>query len=273
MAYHSPTTLDDALALLGSRPMSVIAGGTDWFPANGRRPVAGDMLDLTRIEGLGDIERDGGGLRIGAAATWGALARMELPPAFDGLRAAARVVGGIQIQNAGTVAGNLCNASPAADGIPPLLTLEAEVEIAGLGGPRRMPLAELVLGPRRTALRTGEILTAIHVPPPPDRARGAFEKAGARAYLVISIAMTAVAVRVTDGIVDHARVAVGSCGPKAVRLEALEREMIGARPSEVRVEPRHLSALSPIDDIRADAAYRLGAVPVQIARALARCHG
>ena len=273
MAYHSPTTLDEALALLGSRPMSVIAGGTDWFPANGRRPVTREMLDVTRVAALQGIEPDGGALRIGAAATWADLARTSLPPAFDGLRAASRLVGGIQIQNAGTIAGNLCNASPAADGVPPLLTLDAEIEVAGPDGARRMPLSEFTLGPRRTALRSGEILTAIHVPAPPEGARGAFEKAGARAYLVISIAMTAVVARVAEGRIDHARVAVGACGPRAVRLGALERDMIGAAPREVRVEPRHLAPLAPIEDVRADAAYRLEAVPHQIARALARCHG
>ena len=270
--YHAPTDLDEALGLLGAGA-SVIAGGTDWYPARGRRLPEEDVLDITRIAALRGVEVGEGWSRIGAAATWAEVASADLPPAFDGLRAAARVVGGVQIQNAGTVVGNLCNASPAADGAPPLLTLDTGVEIASVEGTRRMPLSEFLIGPRKTALGRGEIVTALHVPPQPEGARGAFEKAGARAYLVISIAMTAMVVRVTGGLIDHARVAVGSCGPTALRLEALERDMIGARPSEVRVEPSHLAPLSPIDDVRADAAYRAEAVPVQVARMLERLYG
>ena len=270
--YHAPTDLHEALGLLGAGA-SVIAGGTDWYPARGRRLPEEDVLDITRIASLRGIETSDGWTRIGAAATWAEVAGAGLPPVWGGLRAAARVVGGVQIQNAGTVVGNICNASPAADGAPPLLTLDAEVEMASVEGSHRMPLPEFLIGPRRTALRTGEIVTALHVPPQPEGALGAFEKAGARAYLVISIAMTSMVLRVTDGLIDHARVAVGSCGPTAVRLEALERDMIGARPSEVRAEPRHLAPLSPIDDVRADAAYRAEAVPVQVARMLDRLRG
>ena len=270
--YHAPTDLDEALGLLGPG-MSVIAGGTDWYPARGRRLPEEDVLDITRVAALRWIETKGGWTRIGAAATWAEVASADLPPAFDGLRAAARVVGGVQIQNAGTVVGNLCNASPAADGAPPLLTLDAEVEMASIDGSRRMPLTEFLIGPRKTALEPGEIVTALQIPPQPDGARGAFEKAGARAYLVISIAMTALVVRVRDGLIDHARVAVGSCGPTAVRLEALERDMIGTRPVEVRVAAQHLEPISPIDDVRADAAYRTEIVPHQIARTLERLYG
>jgi len=273
--YHRPSDLGEALDLLASREMAVIAGGTDWFPSRGRAPVTCDLLDVTRLADLRGIDwtaRDT--LRIGAAMTWTDIARADLPTAFDGLRAAAREVGGVQIQNAGSVAGNLCNASPAADGVPPLLTLEAEVEIAGAGGTRRLPLAEFVTGPRRTALAPGELVVALHVPRPPDHARGAFDKVGARRYLVISIAMVAVvAGRDGSGRIDHARVAVGACSPVACRLPALERDLIGQRPAEVEVSAAHLAPLAPIDDVRADAAYRAEAVPRQVARALRRAVG
>ncbi|MEP3885329.1 FAD binding domain-containing protein, partial [Sulfitobacter pontiacus] len=185
------------------------------------------------------------------------------------LKAAAREVGSIQIQNAGTVAGNLCNASPAADGVPPLLSLDAEVELASAAGTRRMGLDAFILGPRQTALETGELLAALHIPRPPKHTTSAFEKLGARKYLVISITMTAVIVGLDDqGLINVARVAVGSCAPVAKRLRALEAEMIGKRPGDVVVTSVHLSDLSPITDVRADDAYRLEAVPHQIARAI-----
>ncbi|MDB2407221.1 FAD binding domain-containing protein [Jannaschia sp.] len=267
--YYSPTDLDEALGLLGSRAMSVVAGGTDWFPAQGRRPVSCDMLDVTRLAELRGIDPQDGGWRIGATATWSDVLRADLPPAFDGLRSAARAVGGVQIQNAGTVAGNLCNASPAADGMPPLLTLDASVELAGPAGRRVLPLSDFVIDRRKTRCASDELVVALHIPPQPDAARGAFLKTGARRYLVISIAMTAVIVGLdADGHIDHARVAVGACSPVASRLPALEAAMIGQRPTDVVVTRAHLAPLAPIEDVRADAAYRTEIVPHQIMRVL-----
>lgn len=269
-AYFSPTRLDEALDLLGSRRLSVIAGGTDYFPSRGRAPVKTDILDVSRLEGLrGIARRADGGLRIGAATTWTDIATANLPEAFAGLRAAAREVGSIQIQNAATVAGNLCNASPAADGVPPLLTLAAMVEVANRTGSRIVPLAGFITGPRAVDLADDELLTAIHVPAPPDHARAAFRKLGSRKYLVISIAMSAAVIGVgPDGTIDHATVAVGACSPVALRLMALERDLIGKCPRDVAVTSAHLAPLSPISDIRSSAGYRLHAIRELIQRTI-----
>lgn len=230
------------------------------------------MLDLTRVrdlKGVGWIDRNT--LRIGAATTWTEIVRADLPPAFSGLKEAGREVGGIQIQNAGTIAGNICNASPAADGVPPLLTLDAEVEIAGADGMRRLPLSAFIKGARETALGAGEIVAALHLRRPPAGCRGAFEKLGSRTYLVISIAMTSVVIGLDgQGRIDWARVAVGACSPVATRLVELEADLIGQQPDEVVVEERYLAPLSPISDVRADAEYRLDVVPELIARAVRR---
>ena len=273
--YFSPTDLDNALDLMRAEDPLVVAGGTDFFPARGRAPITRPILDITRVAALGGIEWIEDALRIGANATWSDVNRADLPPAFDGLKAAAREVGSIQIQIAGTVAGNLCNASPAADGVPPLLTLETEVELASATGTRRMALEAFLQGPRHTALEPGELLAALHIPRPPAHATSAFEKLGARKYLVISIAMTAVVIGLgKDGLIDVARVAVGSCAPVAKRLPALEAEMIGQPPDAVVVRETHLGDLSPITDVRADDAYRREAVPHQITRAIrAATHG
>lgn len=249
----------------------MIAGGTDLLAAAGRALPKGDIVDLGGVEGLNRIAEDGRAWRIGARVTWSDITEARLPPAFDGLKAAAREVGGIQIQNAGTLVGNLCNASPAADGTPCLLTLNAQVEIAGPGGTRTCAVSDFVRGPRNVALSPGEIVTAVVVPKQDD-ARSAFEKLGARRYLVISIAMVSATLTVRDGRIASARVAVGACGPVARRLTMLEDELEGVPVSNAigLIRSDHLRGLQPIDDIRADAAYRRHAALELTRRAVAR---
>ncbi|MDP5364949.1 MAG: FAD binding domain-containing protein [Paracoccaceae bacterium] len=274
MGYLVAASLSEALDALGQPDAAVIAGGTDWFPAQGTRPFKGDLVDITRVPGMRGITRDAGGWRIGGATTWTDLIRADLPPAFDGLKSAAREVGSIQIQNAGTVAGNLCNASPAADGVPPLLTLGAVVELASTRGIRRMALSEFLKGPRQTARMPGEVLTALIIPDLPDGAQGAFLKLGARHYLVISIAMVAALVTLDRGRIAQAAVAVGSCSATAQRLPALEADLTGRKVDDLRaagtgiILPAHLAPLAPIADVRGSADYRMEAAATLCARAL-----
>lgn len=275
MSFLRPTTMRDALTLLQDGAATPVAGCTDYFPSRRAGAPAGPILDLTRVEGLRGIARDAdtGGWRIGGATTWTDILRADLPPAFDTLRAAAREVGSIQIQNAGTVAGNICNASPAADGVPPLLALDAEVEIAALSGSRRVPLAEFITGVRKTDLRPGELVAALHVPAQPEGAASGFEKLGSRKYLVISIVMVAANLALRDGRIAQARVAVGSCSPVARRLPALETRLAGQSPADLAtldLDAADLAPLDPIDDVRGSAGYRLDSVVVLIRRALAR---
>jgi len=273
--YLRPTTIDEAIGALVSHGARILAGGTDFFPTQGDRPVTGAVLDISAIEALRGITLDADEVRIGARTTWSEVAAADLPPAFDALRAAAREVGGWQIQNLGTVAGNLCNASPAADGVPPLLALDAQVELAGPDGTRVLPLDHFILGPRRTALRPDEILVAIRVPRRFEQAPSRFLKLGARRYLVISIAMVAAQVAFdAAGRVEAARVAVGSCSAVACRLPALERALVGADAGAglaSLVRPEHLEPLQPIDDVRATAAYRRDAAATLIGRTLDLC--
>ncbi len=179
----------------------------------------------------------------------------------------------MQIQNSGTLAGNLCNASPAADGVPALLALDAKVEIASAKARRALPLEQFILGPRRTALRSNELMSALVIPKPRHEARSDFLKLGARKYLVISIAMVASVLEIANGVVRAARIAVGSCSPVARRLPALETALIG-RPLDRNLggclAPEHLAPLAPIDDVRASAAYRAEAALTLIRRSLER---
>lgn len=269
--YVRPARLKDAFEALASRPLTVLAGGTDHFPARVGRSPREDILDLTGLAELRGIRRSAEGWRIGATTTWTDVLDARLPPLFDALKLAAREVGGMQIQNAGTVAGNVCNASPAADGIPALLALDASVEVSSAGGSRTLPLADFVVGPRRTALRTGEIVTALHVSAPRAAAHSHFLKLGARKYLVISIAMVAAVVEVERNTVRAARVAVGACSPVATRLALLEKDLEGRAVRELAaaVRKEHLSALAPIADVRGSAEYRVEAALTLVRRALA----
>lgn len=275
--YWRPTSLGEALAILSEFPGArALAGGTDVFPA--RVPLATwgaapreALLDLSRVAGLDGVSREGGFFRLGARVTWARLRDdAALPPGFRALREAARQVGGRQVQARGTLGGNLCNASPAADGVPPMLILDAEVELASaVSGTRRLPLRDFLLGNRRTARRGDELLTAILVPEERARDPSAFRKLGARRHLVISIAMVAAATRLEGGRIAAARVAVGACSAVARRLPGLEAKLVGLRPGEARVALEDLSALSPIADLRADALYRREAARELAQRALA----
>lgn len=272
MDHVRPRTMDEALTRLGAGPFTIVAGCTDHFPLHAARPARGAILDITALDALRGIRDEGDPIRIGALTTWTDIVRAPLPPAFDGLKDAARRIGGIQVQNVGTVGGNLCNASPAADGVPVLLTLDARIELAARSGTRTLPLADFITGVRRTARRPDELLTAILVPRPAARSIGGFVKLGARSHLVISIAMAAGRLTVEGGVVTAAAFAVGACSPVARRLPDLEATLIGRRcdPGLAdHVLSDHLACLSPIDDIRGTAAYRRDAALTLLRRLLA----
>ena len=269
--YARPDTLDEALRLLREDKWRMLAGGTDFYPAQGTRPLRDNVLDLNGLSGLRGISRHEGGVRIGARTTWMDIIRADLPSAFDGLKLAAREVGSVQIQNVGTIAGNLCNASPAADGVPPLLTLDATVEIASQGAVRDVPIAKFILGNRRTDLKPGELVVSIRIPAGACAGRSSFLKLGARRYLVISVAMVAARLTIDNGKVAAAAIAVGSCSEVALRLTELERALIG-RDADASmadcVSGDHFAALAPIDDVRSSGAYRHEAARELVARVL-----
>ncbi len=271
-SYLRPTRLDEALDALGAVPRTVLAGGTDIYPARVGTVIDDDVLDITAIADLRAIRLEEGRWRIGALATWTDLLRHDLPTSMDGLKAAARSIGGVQIQNRGTICGNVCNASPAADGLPNLIALDATVELVSAVGRREVPIGSFVTGNRRTVRRPDELVTAIFVPAPVGASRSTFRKLGSRAYLVISIAMVAVVIEVgSDGRIAVARVVVGACSEVPQRLIAVEERLVGAPPSTAlgtAVVPADLDGLAPIDDVRASAAYRREAALVLVRRAI-----
>ena len=265
--YFAPRSLAEALDIMAAHTPRPLAGGTDLYPALTGAFVARAALDWMDLSGVTAL-RGVSATRIGALATWTELAQADLPPAMRALAQAAVQVGGRQVQNRGTVVGNLCNASPAADGVPPLLILDAEVELASAAGTRRLPLADFLRGNRRTARRPDELAVALHLPALPA-GESRFAKLGTRRQLVISIVMAAGLLRLEDGRVAEARVAVGACSAVARRLGGLEAALLGRTPAEaaalIASSPLELD---PIGDIRGTAEYRMAAARVLVARSL-----
>jgi CO/xanthine dehydrogenase FAD-binding subunit len=273
--YFRPNSLQDALNVLADTRATILAGGTDVFPSLGERPLSGPVLDISGLAEIRGVQFAAEHIVFGARTTWGEVLAAPLPRGFDGLKAAAREVGSVQIQNAATIAGNLCNASPAADGVAALLALDAELVLASRNASRTLPLSEFILGNRKTARRPDELLTSIRVPRRLENAISTFLKLGARRYLVISIVMVAANLVVdTGGSIREALISVGSCSAAALRLSELERALVGqfVQPGlrEV-VNTGHLAQLSPIDDVRATAEYRRDAARTLVERALEAC--
>ena len=271
--YLRPTTLEEAVEALSRSGGQLLAGGTDFYPALGDRIPTRPIVDITRVPEIRGIQRGPEFFRFGGGATWTEVIKTPLPSCFDALKAAARKIGSVQIQNRGTIAGNLCNASPAADSVPPLLALDAEVELASRSAFRRVALKDFILGNRKTARRDDEILTAVHVPRVLEDAASSFLKLGARRYLVISIAMIAVVLDIDSRTIREARIAVGSCSARAQRLTDLEHTLQGVSLGDVAdvATERHVRSLSPIDDVRATASYRFDSALNMVRRALVQC--
>lgn len=283
MTVLVPDRLDDALAALADDPApTVLAGGTDLMvELNYGRRRPRDVLSLRRLTELRafHVERSGAGpdeVVLGAGVTYTALLGDELAGLLPALAQAARTVGSPQIRNTGTVGGNLGTGSPAGDTLPPLVALDATVELASAGGHRRrLPVSEFLVGPKRTALRPGELIVAVRVPV----ATGAreFLKIGVRNAMVIAVASCAL-------VVDRERrtlaCALGAVGPVPVRdhdaelwaTTRLDWDATGPpHPSVVEGFARRMAAASrPIDDHRATADYRRHAVEVMARRALER---
>lgn len=271
--YFRPVDLNDALAYLEAGSCTVIAGCTDVYPAHvGQRP-RGPILDISAVSEARGIAEQEDHYRIGALTTWAEIAAAALPPSLDALKSAARQIGGVQIQNTGTLGGNLCNASPAADGVPPLLSVDASVELHSRAGARTVPLQQFITGNRRTVRASDELLTTIIVPKCVETHASVFLKLGARAYQVISIVMVAAFLALDSrGGIARAGIAVGSCSEKAQRLRALEHDLAGQPISALNlrslIQPDHLSALTPISDVRGTAEYRSDAALTLLKRAL-----
>lgn len=255
-AVLNPTSLDDALALRAAHPDArPIAGGTDLMvqiESGSLNP--GQILNLWGIKALRGIDETAAGVRIGALATWTDIIASPATQAHaPALVEASQTVGARQIQNRGTLAGNVANASPAGDSLPVLLALDAEVEATGQGGSRRIAMADLYTGYRALSLKPDELITAIHLPLRHAGDRQHFRKVGTRMAQSISKVMLGARVRIEGGVVSQARIAFGSVAATPIRVPAVEAALVG-KPVDPAAADR--LQIKPIDDIRSTAAYR-----------------
>jgi len=271
--YYRPKELAEAFRLRaeigGAR---FVAGGTDlMIRIRGKEVAPEALISLRGIEEIRGVTVNGGA-RIGAATTIADIAgSAELGARFPVLVQAARRVGGPAIRNAGTVGGNLCNASPCADTVLPLLVLEARLAIASARGGREIPLDQLFCGPRATCLAPDEVVTHVIVPAPSPEAKAVFLKKG-RVMMDLSVASVAVLLELDGDTCAKARVAAGSVAPTPLRLPETEAILAGGRLTDDVVAAAREAAMrevSPITDVRSTADYRRHIVGVFLKRAVA----
>lgn len=269
-----PKTLPEALDILTGADVMPVAGGTNVIAdlrAEKHHPRA--LLDLSRLAELRGIRRENGHLVIGGGTTITELLHEPLIAQHaPALVQAARVFANPLIRNRATVAGNLVDASPAADTAPPLLALDAEVELTSATGTRHVPLADFLVGVRRTLRRPDELLTAVIWPVPGERTASAFHKLGLRKADAISVLSAAVALTWdAAGRCTSARIALGAVAPRPIRATTAEAVLLGEEltPAVIGEAARLASeAASPITDIRGSAAYRRQVTEVVVRRLL-----
>ena len=282
LAYHRPATVGEACRILSREPgAAILAGGTDLMvhlrqPWRGKQPPA--VVNVKRIPELARIDVGDGTIRIGALVSLTALIEHPvIAREYPILAFAARYMGSPAVRNLATVGGNLCNASPAADLPPVLLVLDADVELAGVSGRRRLPLAKLCQGPGRTALEPAELLAAVEIPRMHRGWALRYERLDVRRAMDIAIAGAALALRVEpDGRVAAARVALCAVAPTPCRVPDAEMALVGAKLDETtaaRAAEACMAATRPISDVRDSAAYRREMVGVLVRRGLSRITG
>ena len=270
-----PRSVEECLDVLRERAgkAKVVAGGTDLLPQmkNGllKPPF---VVDLSGVPALRTLQRDGKGIRIGAAVT---ARTLELDPhvrsAFPAIAESGALVGSVQVRNLATVGGNLCNAAPSADMAPPLVALDAEAVIAGPQGQRRVPMASFFTGVRQTVLAPDELLVEIAVPAPGARSGGQYLRHTPRRELDIAVVGVASQITLNDGVCGKIRIALASVAPTPVRALAAERALMDQpvtpelieRAAELAVE-----AAKPISDQRGSADFRRHLVRVLTRRTL-----
>ena len=276
---HQPDSVAQAIRLAADfgPDARFLAGGTDLIiQINRKRCMPLHLIALGGIDGLSGIERRGDEIILGALTTHKAIEQsVVLQGPLAALAEAARVVGGHQIRNVATIGGNVANASPAADLLPPLLTLDASVRVTGSAGNRQVPLADFLRGPGAVDRAVDELLVSLAFARPPFGAATAFIKAGRRRAMEISIVCVAALLALDAyGRCGTVRIALGAVGPTAMRAAAAEQALLGCEPTEAALcEAGRIAAAgcAPIDDVRASADYRRMLVQALVPRALRRC--
>ena len=273
--YEAPRSVAEAIQLMASDPGArILAGGTDLLVqlrAGVKQPSA--FIDVKRIPELVGITVDKNGLRLGAATPAAAICEhAEVRRLWPGLVDAVHLIGSMQIQGRGSVGGNLCNASPAADTTSALIVDGAQCVIAGPGGERVVPVERFCTGPGTTVLQPGEMLVAVVLPRPPARTADAYLRFIPRSEMDIAVAGAAASVRLdASGTCTAARVAIGAVAPTALLVDAAAQALIGTKldDASLTLAAEAVSAAArPIGDKRGTAAYRRHVVGVLAKRTI-----
>ena len=281
--YKVPTSIAEAAQLLQPGEATLVAGGTDLTPQTeaGVRQFAATLINIQRIEEMRGISIENGRYRIGGLTTVTDILESEMLAAgVPVLVEAADHFASPQIRNASSLAGNLCNASPAGDMCIPLLILNAQVELVSWSNDsvsiRTVALSDFFTGPGKTVLRADELLTAIDFSQPADGFTATFQKSGPRPALEISTVSMGVAFTLDEGVLNGVRVAIGAVAPIPLRATATEAVLEGQTPNENIIEKAVEAVqqeVTPIDDLRASAWYRKHLTGVYIRRALSHAAG
>ena len=278
--YKAPETIDEAVSLLkeaggSARPL---AGGTDLVVQMKERatrfPYPATIVSLDRVSELRGVDfSETGGLRIGAGATMTDVATHPVVrERYAALAEGAGVVGSLQTMNMATIGGNVCNAAPSADTVPPLLVYDAKAVIVGPNGRRTLPIAEFFRGPGETALESDELLAELRLPVPATGTGAAYQRNTPRKQMDIAVVGVAVALTLSGDTIERARVALGAVAPTPLRATAAEAALQGQTANEETFAKAAAAAVqdsSPISDLRASAEFRRHLVKVMTARLLA----
>ena len=275
MRYEAPGSLDQAVALLAAEPgdARVLAGGTDLLVQLRTDLIEPALLvDIKGIPEARQITEDGGGFRVGAAATGAELKEHpRLRCAWPGLVEAANLIGSTQIQGRATMGGNLCNGSPAADSVPGLIAAGAIALIAGPSGRREVPVEDIMQGPRKLALAKGEIVVAFLLPPRPARTADAYLRFIPRTEMDIAVVGCGVCLTLDgSGTCSAARVALGAVAPRPLLVAEAARALIGTKVDAGALDTLDAAARAacqPIDDKRGTREYRTKVAGVLARRA------
>ncbi|HEX9126241.1 MAG TPA: xanthine dehydrogenase family protein subunit M [Methylomirabilota bacterium] len=273
MRYEAPDSLQVAVALLASAngDARVLAGGTDLLVQMRADVVEPELIvDIKRIPETRAITEEQGGWRIGAAATGAELKEHpRLKKVWPGVVEAANLIGSTQVQGRATLGGNLCNGSPAADSVPALIAAAALATLAGPQGKRDLPVEDVMLGPRKLALKKGEILVSFLLPPRPARSSDAYLRFIPRTEMDIAVVGAGVSVTLDGGgTVTAARVSLGAVAARVLLVPEAAQAIIGSRldaAAQQRLEAAAQAACRPIDDKRGTVEFR-----IQVAGVLAR---
>lgn len=273
--YLAPVTPEEAVRALGAAGARPMAGGTDLLVqlrAGRTRPDV--IVDLKRIAGAIGVRQEAGGFVIGAATSGAVLGEHEaLVKAWPGVIEAANLIGSTQVQGRATLAGNLCNASPAADSVPAMIAARATCVVVGPGGRREVPVEAICTAPGKTSLSPGEFVLEIKLPPRPARASDAYLRLIPRTEMDIAVAGAAVnLVLDAQGVITEAHVGLGAVAPTALLVPEAGQALVGSKLDEAalaRLDAAARAACRPITDKRGTAEYRTKIAGVLARRAAA----